>query len=623
MATSIYRGDGTLVLTCAYPCGENDLTITYQADYTLNTPNVGLSTSVKNLRFIKSDRTTILGAMTEDLFIVIGTLPKFQLDLANFKDDGDFLEIPLISTSVKDRLKNTNIGQIGLSRGGKVQIKKTPFLRAVLSSDDINTVFSLPADTQTHPVQNEDSLLSQGWSVSEGVLLNLYTISERASNIAGRELPIIGTAIDYAIHDTELNANISLVRTTTGALPNAQMRLHFSSYVSFQYADNDQWDNYGITVGDAYSNWVNVGDLMNLSLNSNFQGYISFPKTYNSRPIKRAVQYYMVRILAKNVTASAWSHEWTRSGNIEVKYQDYINYGISAIKFTDIIANTQSVLGIQIDKSYVGTVLDNLYLTSPNGEEFWNLSIFDLLDSVAQLFGLLLQFTLNKVNLRAYSIIYGGASVAVPDYCNHEINGRPFYYKFAVNDGANPKLQYANAPVIMWNNEYEGFRNLASQQISTLQLKFRINGADFLEKMRTDDKSVYLIEAKGNTIADGSDLPINYQLSASEITAFRAGEYASELMGDLLVSPVIDTTPVFLNPDDNLSTRDDVSLPTTRLCAWQTDSFSIPFYDNLISKVLNGDIIKLSIGGTDYLLTECTCNITPTQIVVNCRKILS
>ena len=98
MATSIYRADSTLVLTCAYPCGEKDLTITYQADYTPNTPNVGLSTSVKNLRFIKTDRTTILGAMSEDLFVVIDTLPKFQLDLQSFKDDGDFLEIPLIST---------------------------------------------------------------------------------------------------------------------------------------------------------------------------------------------------------------------------------------------------------------------------------------------------------------------------------------------------------------------------------------------------------------------------------------------------------------------------------------------------------------------------------------------
>lgn len=620
---NIYYADGTLVHTCVFPCGENQLQITYKADYSPSTPNVGLSTSVNNLRFIKTDRTTLLSAMTEDLFVVIDTLLKFQLDITNFTDDGNILEIPLISSSVRDMLKNANLGQIGINRASKLQIKKTPFLRAVLSSDDINTVFSLPADTQTHPVQNEDSLLSQGWSVSEGVLLNLYIISERVSNIAGRELPIVGTSIDYATHDTELNANISLTRTTTGSLPNARMMLHFSSYISFQYADDNTWDDYGITVGDAYSSWINVADLMTLSLNSNFQGYMSFPRTYNSKPIKRAVQYYMIRILAKNVTASAWTQEWLRSGTIEVKYQDFVNYGIPSVKFTDIITATQTALGIQIDKSYVGTALDDLYLTSPNGEEFWNVSIFDILDTIANLFGLLLQITLTKVNLRAYSIIYTGASISVPDFCNHKTNGKSYYYKFAVNDGTNPKLQYANAPLIMWNNEYEGLRQHSTQQIDTLQLKLKINGADFLEKMRSDDKSVYLIECRGNSISDGSDLPINYQFSASEITNYRRHEYASELLGDINVSPVVDTTPIFINPDTNISTRNDIPLPSTRLAAMQIDKFSVPFYSILINKVLNGDIIKLSIDGDDYLLVDVTCGIEPSQVEMTCRKILT
>ena len=619
----IYYADGTLIYTCVFPCGENQLQITYKADYSPNTPNVGLSTSVQNLKFIKADRTAILGLMSQNLFVQIDTIPKYQLDIANFTDDGNILEIPLISSSVQDVLKNTNLGQIGINRSAKLHIFKTPYLRGLLTSENINTVFSLPADTATHGVQNENSLIARSWSVSEGVFLNLKIMQDSASNILSRELPIVGTSIQYTNHDTVLNATISLTRSSTGALPNAQMRLFMQTDVTFQYADDDSWDPYGIAIPAVYSPWENVADIMTLSLNANLQGFLTFPRTYNGRPIKRASQQYRFTLLAKNITASAWTQEFLRSGDIEVKYQDYVNFGIPSIRFTDIITATQTALGIQIDKSYVGTILDDLYLTSPNGEEFWNLSILDVLDSIAQLFGLLLQFTLQKVNLRAYSIIYTGASVVVPDYCKHEINGRPFYYKFAINDGSNPKLQYANAPYIMWNNEYAGFRNFATQMTDTLQLKFRINGADFLEKMRTDDKSVYLIEAKGNTIADGSDLPINYQFSASEITAYRANEYASEVMGDVQLSPVVDTTPIFLNPDDNISTRDDISLPTTRLVAWQTDSFSIPFYSSLINKVLNGDVVKLSIGGDDYLLTECTCNIEPSQVEITCRKVLT
>ena len=619
----IYLADGTLVYNCVFPCGENQLQITYKADYSPNTPNVGLSTSVQNLKFTKTDRTSILALMTEDLFVQIDTLPKYQMDIANFTDDGNFLEIPLISSSVRDILKNTNLGQIGINRSAKLHIFKIPYLRGLLTSENINTIFSLPADTATHGVQNENSLIARSWSVSEGIFLNLKIMQDSASNILSRELPIVGTSIRYANHDTILNATISLTRSSTGALPNAQMRLFMQTDVTFQYADDDSWDPYGIVIPAVYSPWENVADIMTLSLNANLQGFLTFPRTYNGRPIKRASQQYRFTLLAKNITASAWTQEFLRSGDIEVKYQDYVDYIMPSVKFTDIVTNTMTSLGIQIDKSFVGTVLDDLYLTSPNGEEFWNTPIFDILDTIANLFGLLLQITLTKVNLRAYSIIYSGVSISVPDFCNHKTNGKPYYYKFAINDGTNPKLQYANAPVIMWNNEYEGLRQHSSQQIDTLQLKLKVNGADFLEKMRSDDKSVYLIEGRDNTIFDGSDLPINYQFSASEITAYRAGEYASELLGDLQVSPVIDTTPVFTNPDTSISTRDDISLPSTRLVAMQTDKFSVPFYSNLISKVLNGDIIKLSIDGDDYLLVDVTCGIEPSQVEITCRKVLT
>ena len=225
--------------------------------------------------------------------------------------------------------------------------------------------------------------------------------------------------------------------------------------------------------------------------------------------------------------------------------------------------------------------------------------------------------------MRSYSVIYQGASIAVPDFCNRKTNGRPFYYKFAVNDGSRAKLQYANAPTIMWNNEYVGFKNFGFQQTNTLQLKLHIDGAEFLEKMQGDDKTIFLIENSNGNIADGKDSPINYQLSASELTEWRNDEYASEVFGDLLLSPVIDTTPVWVNPDTGIDTRQDIALPATRLCGWEQVKFSIPFYSNLINKVLNGDIIKLSIDGDDYLLVDVTCGIEPSQVEITCRKILT
>ena len=187
----IYLADGTLVYNCVFPCGENQLQITYKADYSPNTPNVGLSTSVQNLKFIKTDRTTILALMTEDLFVQIDTLPKYQMDIANFTDDGNFLEIPLISSSVRDILKNTNLGQIGLTRASKLRIKKTPYLRGVLTSENVNTVFSLPADMASHGVQNDNSLISRAWSVSEGVFINLKIEQDSASNLLTRHRRIV------------------------------------------------------------------------------------------------------------------------------------------------------------------------------------------------------------------------------------------------------------------------------------------------------------------------------------------------------------------------------------------------------------------------------------------------
>lgn len=608
----IYYADGTLIYTCVFPCGENQLQITYKADYSPNTPNVGLSTSVQNLKFVKSDRTAILGLMSQDLFVQINTLPKYQLDIANFTDDGNTLEIPLISSSVRDILKNTNLGQIGINRASKLRINKTPYLRGVLTSAEVGTtIYVLQQSSKQIDIAKE-------WTLNEGVFLNLKT-SDVASNFLYRDVPIVGSG-SSAVHNTLINLELNL--TTLDTPPAlARARVFMQSYYTVTYTDGTQ--SLPIVLASQYSPYQALAQVMNYSMSVSFSSFTTFAKTHNSKAVQSCVIAYQLSFIAENSSSSPYLIEYNRAGTIEVKYQDYVDYIMPSVKFTDIVTNTASSLGIQIDKSYVGTVLDNLYLTSPNGEEFWNVPIFDILDTIANLFGLLLQITLTSVNLRAYSIIYSGASISVPDFCNHKTNGKSYYYKFAINDGTNPKLQYANAPVIMWNNEYEGFRQHSSQQIDTLQLKLKVNGADFLEKMRSDDKSVYLIEGRDNTIFDGSDLPINYQFSASEITAYRAGEYASELLGDINVSPVVDTTPVFTNPGTNISTRDDIPLPATRLAAMQIDKFSVPFYSTLINKVLNGDIIKLSIGGDDYLLVDVTCGIEPSQVEITCRKVLT
>jgi hypothetical protein len=607
----IYLADGTLVYTCVFPCGENQLQITYKADYSPNTPNVGLSTSVQNLKFVKSDRTAILGIMSEDLFVQIDTLPKYQLDITNFTDDGNTLEIPLISSSVRDILKNTNLGQIGINRATKLHINKTPYLRGVLTSSEVGTTIYVLQQT------NKIIDIAKEWTLNEGVFLNLET-SDQASNFLYRNVPISGNGTS-AIHNTDIVVNLTLETLDTPPAP-ARAYVNMQSYYTVNYADGTQYTG---VLGNASTSYMALAQVMNFTLNASFPSYTTFANTHNTKAVESCVIAYQLRLIVENNGGSAFLIEYNRAGTIEVKYQDYVDYIMPSVKFTDVVTNTASSLGIQIDKSYVGTALDNLYLTSPNGEEFWNTPIFDILDTIANLFGLLLQITLTGVNLRTYSIIYSGASIAVPDFCNHKTNGKTYYYKFAINDGTNPKLQYANAPVIMWNNEYEGFRRHSSQQIDTLQLKLKVNGADFLEKMSSDDKSVYLIEGRGNTISDGSDLPINYQFSASEITAYRAGEYASELLGDIIVWPVVDTTPVFTNPETSRSTRDDINLPSTRLAAMQIDKFSVPFYSNLISKVLNGDIIKLSIDGDDYLLVDVTCGIEPSQVEITCRKILT
>ena len=613
----IYLADGTLVYNCVFPCGENQLQITYKADYSPNTPNVGLSTSVQNLKFIKTDRTSILALMTEDLFVQIDTLPKYQMDIANFTDDGNSLEIPLISSSVRDILKNTNLGQIGLTRASKLRIKKTPYLRGVLTSENINTVFSLPADTARHNATNENADIANGWTLNEGVFLNLKQ-TDVATNFLYINIPIEGTTTLNADHDTEINVDLTLTRQTTGALPNARAQLSMQSYCTVIYTDNTM-DT--IAFGTQTTAWQNFADIMTFSLSATWQNYLTFQRLRSGKSVKSAVVAYQIALVAQNISASAWTQEYLRTGNIEVKYQDFVDYTMPAIKFADLVTAVNSSLDIAIDTSLV--LLPDLYVTSPNGEEFWNTPIFDILDTIANIYGLLLQITLTSAILRSYSVIYQGASIAVPDFCNRKTNGRPFYYKFAVNDGSRAKLQYANAPTIMWNNEYVGFKNFGFQQTNTLQLKLHIDGAEFLEKMQGDDKTIFLIENSNGNIADGKDSPINFQLSASEITEWRNDEYASEVFGDLLLSPVIDTTPVWVNPDTGIDTRQDIALPATRLCGWEVEKFSVPFYSNLINKVLNGDIIKLSIDGDDYLLVDVTCGIEPSQVEITCRKILT
>lgn len=615
---NIYYADGTLVHTCVFPCGENQLQITYKADYSPNTPNVGLSTSVQNLKFIKSDRTAILALMTEDLFVQIDTLPKYQMDIANFTDDGNFLEIPLISSSVRDILKNTNLAQAGVTRASKLRIKKTPFLRGVLTSENINTVFSLPADTNTHNATNENADIANGWALNEGVFLNMKQ-TDVATNFLYINIPIQGTTTINAAHDTEINVELTLTRQTTGALPNAHARLSMQSYYTVLYADGTS-DN-PVLIGRYDTAWQNFADIMTFNLSATFANFLTYRREQNSKSVKSVVVAYQIALVGQNITATAWTQEYLRTGNIEVKYQDYIDYSLPSVLFSDLVTAVNTNLSVGIDTSLV--LLPDLYITSPNGEEFWNTPIFDILDTIANIYGLLLQITLTKAILRSYSIIYQGASIAVPDFCNRKTNGRVFYYKFAVNDGSSAKLQYANAPVIMWNNEYVGFKNFGFQQTNTLQLKLHIDGAEFLEKMQGDDKTIFLIEDSNNNVSDAKDSPINYQLSASEMTEWRNDEYASEVAGDLQLSPVNLGSPIWTNPYTGIDTRQDIALPATRLCGWELVKFSIPFYSSLINKVLNGDIIKLSIDGDDYILVDVTCGIEPSQVEITCRKILT
>lgn len=609
---TIYYADGTLVHTCTYPCGENELTITYKADFQPNTPNVGLATSVQNLKFIKSDRIAISSLMTEDLYVKIDSFPKFQMDLANYSDDGNILEIPLISTSVRDVLKNTNIAQLGLKRTRPLTVRKTPFLRGILTSENINTVFSLPSDTNMHNATNENADIANGWTISEGAFLNMQQ-TETASNFLFINIPIEGTTTRNADHNTEIDVDLTLTRQTTGALPNARARLSMQSYCTITYLDGSM-DT--IAFGAQTTAWQTFADTMTFALSASWQNYLTFQRERSGKSVKSAIVAYQIALVAQNITASAWTQEYLRNGSIEVKYQDYVDYTLPSILIDDIVLAVTTNLGINVSFARLPTV----YFTSPNGEEFWNTSIADIFDTVANLYGFLLKFGLNSVTFASYSSIFATTPIPVPDYCNERESGRVSFFKFAVDDASRPTLQHANAPTIMWNNEYLGYKNFQYQQVNTTQLKLHINGAEFLEKMQGDDKTIYCIEA--TYIADGSDIPINFNLSASEITSNKSNEYASECLGDIILSPAVDETPAFVNPDTHISTRDDIALPSTRLCGWQTAKFSIPFYSNLIDKVLGGEIIRLTIGGEDYLVEDVTCGIEPSQVDITCRKIL-
>lgn len=606
---TIYYANGTLAHTCTYPCGEGDLSLKYKADFTPNSPNVGLSTSIDNLKFIKSDRTAILALMSEDLFVIIDSFPKFQMDIENYKDDGDFLEIPLISTSIRDILQNTNLGQLNATRAHRLQIKKSPFLRGVLTSEEVPlSLYVLQQSSKTFDVARE-------WNQTEGKFLNLVQ-SDTASNFLTRYIPIVGSSNVSATHNTEINAELKLETLATPPSLGACI-LTIQSYYTVNYTDGTS--SNPISLGNVNTGWIALSQSMTLSVAGNFPSFLTFANTHNGKAVESCIIAYELQFAARNSSGSAYLIDYTRSGSIEVQYQDYIDYYLPAIDFSSIVTAVSSNLGITIDTSLV--TLPNLYLTSPNGEEFWNTNVADILDTIANIYGLLLQFSLTAVTFRSYSIIYTPTAISVPDFYDHKTTGRQTCFKFGLTDTAKPVLQYANAPVIMWDNEYYGFRDFSTQTSNIMQIRLHINGAEFLEKLRTDDKTVFLIEGTSSNYADGSDLPINYQLSASEITEWRNDEYASEVFTGLQLSPVIDTTPVFLNPDTNIDTRQDITLPTTRLVGSQVHEFTIPFYQSIINKVLNGDIIKFSIDGNNYVLTECSCGLLPNEVKITCRKI--
>ena len=608
--------------TCLYPCGEDDVRFVVNNDLRSQDAQIGLSISQNNLTFIKDDATEVRTLIDSgyDYELNLNNLAVFQLDLANYEDDGIVVKVPLISSSVKDFLQNTTLETLGLTKVFDAHFLKKP---------RTNIVLHFNGTTPEMQPYNESSLSGCTPEIISGVTKNtdLISISGEVFSIdylqgfnpgifMRRWIPVGQTDITSGYYQKTIKGRIRLIGTGSAT---RKINVHFTDYLDrYENGDRDNPFNAGTYLGGYVTFTMQEGTSQNFTLTNNAVPCI-VQKTATYPTTDYAMSFGVYIEIENSNPQTNISVEMTFDYEISGVFEN-IDYHLPSITLKSIY-DACAVKGITLPNVLNTT---SLFITSPNIAKLNNTKLIDIVTFLARMQGKIIYFGYDSCGLQPFSFIFGIIANIGNNYCKYSKKGFAQTYSYKI--GKNPsKMRLANIPEGMWANTYSTTQQSNQLTQERIDADLIFDGAEILNILISNDQSVFIIDNSNNNIASDDDTPFNYNFAACMVAKNNLCRMVSNSQDGVTTYAPDDTagTPYTIPNSGGLTTDQSQTYSGYRLAPY-TEEMDVPFTSSLISYILSlGFLCGLNVNGVDYIVESCEFGITPSQVHFVGRRVIS
>ena len=620
----ITNDDLQYLYNCIYPCGENAIKFVVNNDLRGDTSQIGLTITQNSLHFIKEDADEVRSLINSgyDYNVNINNMVVMQLDFANYEDDGLFVNVPLISSSLKDFLQNTTLETLGVSKVFDAHFLKKPRTSIILRFDG--------ATPEMQPY-NESSLSGCTPQVVSGVIAESETLTMSGEvfpidYLSGinpgyflrKWIPVGLTDITTGTYKKTIKGTIKLIGSGSAV---RKINVHFTDYV-LRYENGDRSDP---RLASSY-----LGGYATFTMAEGTSQ--NFTITNNSVPcIVQKTATYPTTDYSMNFGVYIEVEDSLPHTNVSVQMQ--FDYEIEGV-FENIDYTLQSITMNNIRQALTNRGLNvsalpasnYFFITSPNVDKLNNTKLIDIVAFFSKMQGKILIFSNSDCASYPFDYIFGLPIVVASKRCNIIKKGIPLDYSYKI--GTNPsKLRLANVPQGMWSNTYSTTQKSKLLEQKTISAPDIVSdGAEILNILISNDKQTFIIDNSNNNIESDDDTPINYNFSACMVAKNNIVRVISNSQNGVTSYTPDDTTGVtYTIPDSGgLTTAQTITYPSSqnRLSPY-TEEFDIPMTSSMINYILNwGFFIRLRVDGQDFCVESCEFGIEPSQVHITARKVM-
>lgn len=598
--------------TCLYPCGEDDITLEIKNDYRSQDANFGLSVSSNELRFIKDDAQEVRNLIDSELDyqVNVNNLAWFQADFANYEDDGIFVTVPLISSGIKDFLRNTTIESLGLQKSLNLAIKKKPQMLFTVA---------VSGEYGSEGLLTKVSFGDVGSEVISGVLPTPISLPQNETFFMKKELPVSSSRVMASFLSLSVKGSLTLNNAVHNGETKA-IRYRLRRQLVGRKSDSSEVviDDH---ISTEYGQNVVVGDVVTISFTDGAVANYRFCEDkYNGDDIESAYVRYDLRIECTNLHTLTGTY-WIVDQQVTISGEMFtIDYSLPSISMSSI----QSALlsqGISLP-----IISGNYYLASGNIDKLNSTKLLDLVMFFARMKGEVLFFNYDSCIGRDLDYYFNNPLNLGNDYCKWTKKAIPL--DFAVKIGKNPsKVRLKNTPEGMWSNTYTVPRTSKLLKQSEIQSEIIYDGAEIVNQLISDSKDVFILDGSNSELVSDDDLPINYSFSAVCIAYNNRERIFSNAQASANSFTPADTTGVvFTIPNHiaGLTTASSIDYASQKRLSPYVIEMDVPMTQAIITQIMTQNyLIAVSVNGTDYYVEECSIKLAPQQAHFSLREIVT